>query len=50
MGRSDRKPTRKLKCSCQTISNAIPLAHPLTFIKSYGFLDIFAARMRSAIG
>ena len=25
VGRSDRKPTRKLKCSCQTFSNAIPL-------------------------
>src|SRR5687768_10370537 len=25
VGRSDRKPTRKLKCSCQTVSNAIPL-------------------------
>ena len=25
VGRIDRKPTRKLKCSCQTVSNAIPL-------------------------
>src|SRR3954470_23404838 len=25
VGRLDRKPTRKLKCSCQTVSNAIPL-------------------------
>src|SRR4051812_501538 len=25
VGRSDRKPTRKLKCSCQSVSNAIPL-------------------------
>ena len=25
VGRLGRKPTRKLKCSCQTVSNAIPL-------------------------
>src|SRR3954453_8459915 len=39
MGRSDRKPTRKLKCSCQTISNAIPLVRARLispeFLKNY---------------